>query len=295
MGRALRECGPAAGLVLDVGARTGPPPLRFEVTDGGRMLLRQGERPVLVGRTVGDGCCRDLHLRRTDDYRSPLPPPRAATMRSATDWPHRYARELEETEHGPLHEGRWQLTARTAFAPGIWTEDLVRDWPTARLELLCGGGWHGVLPLRCMSPPDAPRVKAYRKHVREGTIAPVLLWWVSFLDGWLLLDGHDRAMAALAEGGTPPCVVLARLPDEADWRRQAAQLTAAHEEHTARLAARPPRAGIEHQRATLERGFADVVAGLPYEEADTSTWPLPGGPEAWQALAARAMLQCPGD
>ncbi|GHB59194.1 hypothetical protein GCM10010377_57740 [Streptomyces viridiviolaceus] len=72
-------------------------------------------------------------------------------------------------------------------------------------------------------------MKAYRKHVREGTLAPVPLWWVSFLDGRLILDGHDRA-AALAESVEPACVELARLPDEADWRRTAEEITAAHEE-----------------------------------------------------------------
>ncbi|KUN25961.1 hypothetical protein AQJ11_18565 [Streptomyces corchorusii] len=77
----------------------------------------------------------------------------------------------------------------------------------------------------------------------------MLLWWVTALDGWLLLDGHDRAVAALAEGRTPPCVVLTRLPDEEDWRR----------------------------------------------EARTRSWPLPGGVSAWEALAAAAMFQFPGD
>lgn len=103
--------------------------------------------------------------------------------------------------------------------------------------------------LRPLSAEDAPRVRAHRTHARDGTLAPVLLWWVTALDGWLLLDGHDRAVAALAEGRTPPCVVLTRVPDEEDWRR----------------------------------------------EARTRSWPLPGGVSAWEALAAAAMFQFPGD
>jgi hypothetical protein len=167
------------------------------------------------------------------------------------------------------------LTPRTTFAPGIWNCDLVRDWPDATLELLCGGGWHGVLPLRPLPAPDAPRVKAYRKHAREGTLAPVLLWWVSFLDGWLLLDGHDRAAAALVEGMQPACVELVRVPDDADWQATAEKITEAHEERVAQLAARPAGPHTAHQRQALNRGYADVISTLPYDADATPVFGLP--------------------
>ncbi|MFI2409757.1 hypothetical protein [Streptomyces sp. NPDC018947] len=273
--RATRER--AAGpLVLDVRGRPGPPPLRFVRARDGAPALRQGDRPLFLARWEGDGCCRDLRLRRLPGHRSPLPPPTAASMRAPADWRHRYARWLEDTPYGPLHDGRWALTARAVFAPGIWTEDLVRAWPDAVLQVYCAGGWHGVLPLRPLSAPDAPRVKAYRKHARDGTLAPVLLWWVSFLDGWLLLDGHDRAVAALAEGREPGCVVLTRLPDEAEWRRTADAVAEGHRERMARLSARPAGPDAERQRAALERGYADALAGLPHDEAPTPVWPWPG-------------------
>ncbi|MFE0824416.1 hypothetical protein ACFW4M_17590 [Streptomyces sp. NPDC058794] len=264
MRRAARERTPGP-LVLDVRGRPGPPPLRFvRPDDGAPPALHQGYRPLFLARSSGDGCCRELHLRRLPGHRSPLPPLRAASMRGPADWRHRCARWLEDASDGPLHDGRWGLTTRASFAPGIWTEDFVRDWPDCVLELLCGGGWHGVLPLRPLSEPGAARVKAYRKHARDGTLAPVLLWWVSFLDGWLILDGHDRAVAALAEGSEPECVVLARLPDRAHWRREADELTTAHEER----AARP-----DVPRATLARAYADTLAALPYDEAPTPVWP----------------------
>lgn len=277
MKRAVRE--EASGsLVLDVRGRPGPPPLRFvRARDGGAPTLHQGDRPLTRARRHGEGCCRELRLRRLPGYRSPLPPPSAASMRTpAADWRHRCARRLEETPYGPLHDGRWSLTARRSFTPGVWTVDFVRDWPDTVLELLCGGGWHGVLPLRPLSRPDAPRVKAYRKHARDGTLAPVLLWWVSFLDGWLILDGHDRAVAALAEGGEPACVVLARLPEETEWRRTADAVTEGHEELVSRLPARPDGPGGARRHAALERGYADALAALPYEEAPTPLWPPAG-------------------
>ncbi|MEU6992167.1 hypothetical protein ABZ953_16090 [Streptomyces sp. NPDC046465] len=278
---ASRELLPGGGLVLDVrdgDVRDGGsalPPLRFEVTTDRGWVLRQGERPLIEARSEGEGCCRDLRLRRLPGYRSPLPPLSAATMRDGADRSHRYARWLEDTENGPLYRGRWSLRPRTTFAPGIWSSDLVRDWPDATLELLCGGGWHGVLPLRPLPAPDDPHVKACRKHVREGTLAPVLLWWVSFLDGWLLLDGHDRAAAALAEGAPPHCVELARVPDDADWRATAEAITEGHGELMAKLAARPAGPHTERQRQAVDRGYADALSTLPYDAADTPVFDEP--------------------
>ena len=189
-----------------------------------------------------------------------------------------------------MHDGRWSLTRRPHFTPGIWTTDFVQDWPNGALELYCGGGRHGILPLRRLSPPDAPRVKAYRKHARDGTLAPVLLWWVTFLDGWLILDGHDRAVAALAEGAPPECVELRHVPEDEDWHRTAAELTEAHAQHARDLADRPTR-----RLNTLERGFGDALASLPPDPAPPPAWSLPGGAPAWDDLAARAMFECPRD
>ncbi|MFG2792086.1 hypothetical protein [Streptomyces sp. NPDC048419] len=295
MDRERRELLGPGRLVLHVRDRPGPPSLRFETAGDGRVLLRQEERPVLLGRSVGGGCCPDLHLHRLGDYRSPLPPLRSTTMRSSVNWPHQYARWLEEGEGTPLRNGRWELSARAAFQPGVWTEDFVGDWPAGRLGLYCGGGWHGVLPLRRLSAPNASRVKAYRKHVREDTLAPVLIWWVDYLDGWLILDGHDRAVAALAEDRVPECVELTQVLDDEEWRRVAAEATEGHGRRMAGLAGRPAGPGTDRQRRTLERAHADTLATLPYTAGSTRFLPLPGGPAAWDALAARAVFQCPSD
>ncbi|WP_406168114.1 hypothetical protein [Streptomyces sp. NBC_00996] len=101
-------------------------------------------------------------------------------------------------------------------------------------------------------------------------------------------------MASLAEGRAPGCVVLARAPDEDDWRRTADEVTAGHEQRMERLRARSG-SGVERQRAVLERAYGDVMSTLPYEHGRTRSWPLPGGPAAWDALAARVMFECRSD
>ncbi|MFG3262848.1 MULTISPECIES: hypothetical protein [Streptomyces] len=294
MNRWAREPLPGGGLVLAVSGRPGPASLRFETADDGRLLLSQGERPVLLGRSrETTGCCRDLHLHRLTGYRSPLPPLRSSEMRSGVNWAHWYARRLEENDEVPLHDGRWGFSEKAVFQPGIWSEDFVGEWPGGCLELYCGGGWHGVLPLRRLSPPDAPRVKAYRRHAREGTLAPVLLWWVSFLDGWLILDGHDRAVAALAEGGVPVCTQVTRVPDDEHWRSATADVTQAYERHMEGLASCPEGPETERRRVTVEQGYGDTLASLPYEGAVTRSWPLPGGAAAWDGIADRVRFRVP--
>ena len=294
--RSRRELLGPGGLVLDVRDRPGPPPLRFETADGGRLLLRQGGRPVLLGREEEGGCSHEgLFVHRLEGFRSPLPRIRADLMRRPANWVHQYASWLEEAKEGPLHDARWHLRERRKFPGYVWWGDFMRDWPACHLDW-CAGGWEGVVPLRPLSPPDAPRVKAYRKQARENTLAPVLLWRVTPLDGWALLDGHDRAVAALAEGRTPPCVVLHRVPDDEEWRRTADELTEAHDERVRQFAEHPEHPeSPEHQRAVLETAYEDTMSSLPYDEAPTLTWPLPGGAATWDDLAARAMFECPRD
>ncbi|WP_075825683.1 hypothetical protein [Streptomyces acidiscabies] len=283
MPRAHREpLGPhAVALNIKAPTSTPRPPLRFEAADGGRILLRQNTRTVLLAKV--EQANQGVHLTRFEGYTSPLPPIRTAHN---PNWPHQYARWLEDSPNTPLHPSRWHLYARTTFPPYVWhAPDLVRTWPTAHLDW-SAHGWHGIVPLRPLSPPDAPRVKAYRKRAREGTLPPVLLWWVTAFDGWLLLDGHDRAVAALEEGGTPPCVVLARVPDEEDWRRDAAEMTESHSEGNQ---------GDLTFRPRPDTHLAHALAALPYQAAPTRSWPLPGGAAAWDQTAARAMFQFPGD
>ncbi|MFI6853318.1 hypothetical protein [Streptomyces sp. NPDC050416] len=143
--------------------------------------------------------------------------------------------------------------------------------------------------MRPLSPPDAPRVKACRRRAREGRLAPVLLWFVTPLDGWLILDGHDRAVAAPAEGSDTECVVLARPVDDDVWRRLR-NLTDEYERRTAAPARRPGAA--DHR---LAEGLGTALADPPCETARTVARPLPGGTAAWDDLAARAMFECPRD
>ncbi|MFJ4525927.1 hypothetical protein ACIP4Y_34195 [Streptomyces sp. NPDC088810] len=138
-----------------------------------RLLLAQRSRPVLLAVVEEDD--NGVEFRRTDAYRSPLPPLRAGTGRALAGHPDRWAH---------------RFAAYLFDAPG------------------------GAL--RRMPDPGDGRVKAYRKQARDGTLPPVLLWWVSGLDCHLILDGHAQLAAAIAESVSPPLLHLHRTAPRED-------------------------------------------------------------------------------
>ena len=181
------------------------PGLRMLVAAGRRMLLRQGTRDVLLARVDRDHY--GVHVQVLPGWRSPVPPVTVADARRLGDdavrWAHWFADRLVD----PLHDGDWVLSQRD-LPPYVLGADLVRE-PVSYLDWF-GDGWQGAVPLRPLSDVDSARVKAYRK-LGPG-LPPVLLWAQSGLDGYLVLDGHDRLVAALADGTTPRTLVLSREP-----------------------------------------------------------------------------------
>ncbi|XIE80828.1 hypothetical protein AB6O49_28835 [Streptomyces sp. SBR177] len=231
------------------------PGLRMECADDGRLLLVQGGRPVLFARQRASH--HGVHYARTGRYASPLGPLRAADDRGlaalappgSEEWTERWAArwtaELRGADEGPLHEGEWHLAP---MLPGWFVEDhwdrlLPHDTDRGHLTWFGYGDPVGdardLLPLRALSAPDAPRVKAYRRRFREGLLAPVLLWWISGLNTPVVLDGHDRLVAALAEGARPQLLLLSRAADAAAVAMRSAWPLREYEERMAALAPGP--------------------------------------------------------
>ncbi|RZU75946.1 hypothetical protein EV384_4526 [Micromonospora kangleipakensis] len=266
------------------------PGLRLEVASGGRLLLRQPSRLVLLGKVHRWNY--GVHVYRTGGYVSPLPPLRADHARQVTPlgsaawfdrWAHQFASWLDDADTGPLHNGFWFLRPRR-LPPYCLRGDLTQDYPAAYLDWL--EGWNGVLPMRQLPDADAARVKAYRRQAREQVLPPILLWSVSGFDGYLLIDGHCRLAAALAEGIEPSVLVLAIGSDpevDHEWLDHAA----AHVELLDRVNEQAVRGRADALRAAdaLTRRFADVCADLP-QEGRTRAWPVRGGVRAWEQQAA---------
>ncbi|MEV4458033.1 hypothetical protein [Microbispora sp. NPDC049633] len=275
-----------AGLLLEL-ERPARPALRVEVAPGRRLAIVQNDEPVLLARV--DGHYYGIDYLRTERFRSPLRPLRAGESRRIHDppgapaarWAHRFAGELLAA--GPLHAGRW--TIRTEVRGLDVRPGLVRhEHPEGYLGRFSSGAGE-VVPLRELPSPDDGRVKAYRRQARDGTLPPVLLWWISGLTAYVVVDGHDRLVAALAEGEEPPFLVLLRTHDrpldaEASVREYRRQVTSVEREVVRGTPGAPQALTGLHR--TWVRAF-DHLANGP---APTRAWPMPGGRTAWTCLAA---------
>jgi hypothetical protein len=313
----LDGSGDWCGLSIDVDAPRRPG-LRVEATTGRRMLLRQGERPLLFARVTGDAY--GVNVLGARPIRSPISPCRADRARVRAEsgdpsaaWAHAFATELA-TElataagaelataaaepgaaavAGPLHRGRWILTRHETA--GMWRQ--ARP-PEGWLAISRDGDGHinwftspcvwDVVPLRPLSAPDSPRVKAYRKQARDGVLPPVLLWWISGLCCHVLLDGHDRFAAAMAEGRDPAMLVLGLAGDDREKALATGWAVRHHARATAHVDAQVA-AGTAHPHTgyvAVDRRLGEALAGIARFWGRTRSWPVRGAVPAWREQAA---------
>jgi hypothetical protein len=293
--------GPAGALILEVEQHE-LPGLRVEIAGRGLLALRQNDSVVLMAHVHADRF--GVEYASTGRFRSPIPPirtARTATLAADTGerwqarWARHFATALTGTGDGPLHTGRWVMSAEASHLRPTAPASTVADrW--AQLLLPADRGWidwfvdNGawqVLPLRPLAEPDAGRVKSYRKQARDGILAPVLLWWISGLDCYVVLDGHDRLVAALAENTEPPLLAISSV--------NAQQV----EDDTERALSRYARSAEALEREVIagSSGSADALAAVNRQLAEnlrliqtsygtTRAWQLRGGSPEWNALAA---------
>ncbi|WP_150162555.1 hypothetical protein [Streptomyces venezuelae] len=275
------------------------PGLRMECADGRRLVLMQGDAPVLFARQRATHY--GLHYARTGRYASPLAPLRAERARAvaefaepgSAEWWKRWAAhaeaELRGAAEGPLHAGDWLLLpdVHRWFKAVNWPTLLAHDPDRGHLT------WFGygdpvedardLLPLRALSAPEAPRVKAYRRQYREGVLPPVFAWWISGLHSPVVLDGHDRVTAALAEGGRPKVLILSRAVVDDTWvARLSARPVEEYQKRVAALEGPLAASRIANLSRSLAADLTAIIGG--YDR--TLAWPFPGGAGAWDAAAA---------
>ncbi|MET9621586.1 hypothetical protein ABZZ37_12555 [Streptomyces sp. NPDC006464] len=283
-------------LVLDVADRPRPG-LRLR-TAGRRLILEQGGSPLLFA--VADPYDQGVDFYRTAVPRPLLPPLRAAEARAYAGrperWLHRVARLLAADPDGPLHDGCWVLTTvlerqrhwnrHDAGPADYWGERVVGGDPDGYVDwFLHSTDWE-LFPLRPLPAADDARVKAYRGQARAGILPPLLLWWVSGLDCYVVLDGHARLAAAVAEDVEPSVVVLRRTTPHGERARGEAEAAEAYEgelaRHRALMARHGPGVpdGAESAGAALARRLEELRTG----NRPTWAWPLPGGEHEWQRI-----------
>lgn len=226
--------------------------------------------------------------------------PRWGDARYLHEWTRFFARSLATS--GALDPGRYALTAAAdprasrppqgAAAPALplcpraprvlhethaLAASLTTPARTWRSWWLNGSG--EVFRLRAPPRESDKRVRSFRKRVRDGSLPPILLGYVSGLDLFALLDGHDRLAAATLEGTPPPVLVLWRVREEpsfVDPVTQEAVLRRLALGHQRR--GRPPLSD-DRENQVLLRAFPPAT----YLYTKSLARPLRGGAAAWEA------------
>lgn len=242
--------GARSGLTLVVREERRPG-LVLESAPSGRLRLRAQGDSILwarIERPAWGVWALRREVAQSPRIVRPIRSSEARRTSSMERWMRFFSRELDASPRSPLARGAWELTelrrcqpasveaARSARPdqfcpvgpdglPGVARGVLgvVRaprlvfvDWSTISPQAVCS--------LRAFSDADDSRVKAWRNHARDGTLPPILLWSMGGIELVVLLDGHDRLTAALAEGVEPRVLALwrsVRRPDVGTepWRR----------------------------------------------------------------------------
>lgn len=247
------------------------PGLSLEHDGDGRLRLRAGGVARMWARRAPRYAGVWVLRRRSTASLGVTPPISARLARAKTDlgaWLTWTAAALEQSEVSPLTAGTWRL--EVASLAGC---EAALEVPRLRFEAWGPSGSGAILPLRDPSPPDAGRVKSWRKHARAGTLPPLLLWWVSALDVHLLLDGHDRLRAASLEGVSPTALTLARVDEmtsDPEWREALRQRYARVFDEEPRLAL-PTRERLGRQLAEAHAPWR-VASTVARHRPMTAAW-----------------------
>lgn len=161
-----------------------------------------------------------------------------------------------------------------AFAYHVGSVDLVFPWPT-----------------RVASEEDAARVKYYRKLSRQGLLPPVICLWIFPFSAPIILDGHDRMLAALLERREPEFLILEPF---SSTHVSAEQLQAQQSGILTQYEAMQPY--IEHVSGRSLDYFNRQVIMAFEEEHHRSmlrVWPLPGGAPRWRAEVTAQLSYLP--
>lgn len=287
-----------------------PGRVRITAGDAARWWARQARDLACVSLLRGAPMTHDdavvRPITRDDLSAVTASPGTIAWWRSWSRW---FLDAMMASGRSPLRPGRWwiapivcaDVASQRVVDRVVRRATLPPRWDAARTKITHAHGpawtedrwdenWYvngsgGLLPLRRPSPPDSGRVKSWRKRAREGTLPPLLVYAVSALDMFVLLDGHDRYAAAVAEGVPIPWLHVSGLtfiPRRTDPRQQA---VVAHEiERLLTLVPAVPTASIN---ALCASAFDD----RPWPSRVCFGRPLAGGVRQWDLEVSRRLAE----
>lgn len=133
--------------------------------------------------------------------------------------------------------------------------------------------------------PHAGRLKWWRKKAREGTLPPILLWYVAGIDALVVIDGHYRLRAAIMENSAPRFVVIC-----ASQTQAIAHCPDVQQRVLASLTRQIPRKPAR-DTATVNRVLVQAFDDRPFRYALTHAWASLRSQQDWNDDVARRLQQ----
>jgi hypothetical protein len=295
------------GLALELPAGAAPhkPALRIETGNNGRIRLAQHDTPLLWASIHKDYGGVDLLRSFAALPQAPVAP---GTLDSARiekqsalapdarlqSWSRFFAEALLASPGAFLHLGLWLFAglsprqprwsfASEPFAPhaGWQIHDLEHEDRDDRLSLLDWSASRGyrIVRLKAPLPAEDGRLKWWRKKAREGSLPPVLLWFVGCHDALVVVDGHNRLQAAILEDSPPEFIVAypaQEMPVQPDPVARQAMLDSL-EGNDKRRANRPGR------QEALNQALLSAFDDRPYVRPRSRGWASIASDEHWIA------------
>ncbi|WP_347253931.1 hypothetical protein [Leminorella grimontii] len=219
-------------------------------------------------------------------------------------WSRYFAERLADVESPLLSAGRWRLLPMYYCPPSspykFNPPQPVEEWhfksPTLDSShdfcwTLYGEDFSDLLNLECVSfvdwwwggyllrgryavRPDDGRLKWWRKKCREGSLPPVLVWYIAGIASYVILDGHCRLQAAIEEGVPPDFLMITEMSES---------VIPPDPEHQARIVK-----AIERQLEKPEKNVDSINKALiglyndRYSHGTTRSRAILGSGESWE-------------
>jgi len=200
-------------------------------------------------------------------------------------WATYFLDKLKQSKFSMLHDGTWEIgIARNNAVYPIqnWKRFDIKEIGNNKIPTYIAWDFNEklkLLPLKKIDKNETGRVKWWRKKIREGNCPPILGWFVSALDSFILIDGHSRLQAFLLEQKMPSLLVvnlIQKIDVDSDFNKRESIVRAIEnrEKHPFKS-----KLSVEQSNNLLLNAFDDS----PYNKPITKSVAKKISYETWQA------------
>lgn len=217
-----------------------------------------------------------------DTFTSPLNPLRAEQVEACCTRPEIWLKE--------------QLLQVGGFGRGVFSLKQVEEKRSRWMigdEALTQKPWFeeesgNLIPLRKASDPEHGRVKWYRKLARSGELPPIIAFRHDGLVSSLVIDGHDRLLAARLEGVFPKIWEISRV--HLEDRSYPENIRTMIESNLAKETEKPGRGRKQNERVdAINQRLMELYARQSLSHRP-EVRVIPGGLGTWYADLSRLQL-----